>query len=162
MNSYARAVDSPTARRDAIVSLVSETRIGSQAELARYLRKRGFHATQATLSRDLRDLGIGKRPIDGKTCYALPGPPAEVFEVRGQARDLEAFVQKARVVGNLVLVMTPPGRAQGVARSIDLMAWPEAAGTIAGDDTVLVVAPGGAQARRFVDKLEEMTGKSLT
>ena len=161
MNSYAREVESPVARREAIVSLVSEIRIGSQAELAQHLRRRGFHATQATISRDLRDLGIGKRPIEGKTCYTLPGPATEVLETRRQTRDLEAFVLKARVVGNQVLVMTPSGRAQGVARSIDLMAWSEVAGTIAGDDTVLVIAPNRTQAKRFVGKLEEMTGRSL-
>ena len=160
MNSYARA-ESPEARREAIVSLVSEMRIGSQAELARHLRRRGFHATQATLSRDLRDLGIGKRPIDGRTSYALPAPASEVLEMPRRGMDVQAFVQRARLVGNLALVMTPPGRAQGVARSIDLMNRPEVAGTIAGDDTVLVIAPTGAQAKRFVEMLEELTGKPL-
>ena len=161
MNSYARAVESPEARREAIVTLVSEMRIGSQAELARHLRRRGFHATQATLSRDLRDLGIGKRPIEGRTSYALPGPASEVLENPGRGADMQAFVRRTRLVGNLALVLTPPGRAAGVARSIDLMAWSEVAGTIAGDDTVLVIATSRAQAKRFVEKMEELTGKPL-
>jgi len=160
MNSYARVLD-PDARREAIVSLVSSMRIGSQAELARHLRRRGFTATQATLSRDLRDLGIGKRPIDGRTSYVLNAPASEILEAPRRSMDMQAFVQRARVVGNLALVMTPPGRAQGVARSIDLMGWKEVAGTIAGDDTVLVIAATHTQAKRFVEMMEELTGKPL-
>ena len=144
------------------MALVSEENIGSQAELARLLRQRGIRATQATLSRDLRDLGIGKRPVSGRTSYTLPAPAGDVIDVPRRRMEIEAFIRKARRVGNLALVRTPPGNAQGVARSIDLMAWPEVAGTIAGDDTILVVTIGPAKARHFVKRLEAMTGRSLT
>ncbi len=162
MNVYAPPVEGAAARREAIVDLVSEHRVGSQAELAKLLRRRGIRATQATLSRDLRELGIGKRPVEGRTVYALPAPAGEVIDAPRRRIGIETFVRTARGVGNLVLVRTPPGNAQGVARSIDVMGWNEVAGTIAGDDTILVVTGSAAQARRFLGKLEKMTGRGLT
>jgi len=164
MNTYAKrrpVEDDAVARREAIVDLVSRLRIASQAELARHLRKRGFHATQATLSRDLRALGIGKRPQQGGASYALPAPARDLLDTRRQQLEFEAFVQRVRVVGNLVLVRTPPGNAHGVGRAIDLLDWPEIAGSLAGDDTVLVVTEDRTQAQRFRHRLEELTGRTL-
>lgn len=158
MNDHARrrqpTEDDAAARRAAIVALVSEARIGSQAELVRLLGRRGYATTQATLSRDLRGLGIGKRPApDGRAVYALPGPARDHLGLDRQQLELEAFVQEVRVVGNLALVRTPPGNAAGVARAIDLFEWAEVAGTLAGDDTILVVTPDAAQARQFRNRL---------
>lgn len=157
----AAADEDPTARRQAIVELVSGQRIHSQAELRRHLARRGFHATQATLSRDLRSLGVGKVPVEGRPCYVLPGPQRDVLDARRQQLEIEAFVQEVRLVQNLVIVRTPPGNAHGVARAIDLMDWPEVAGTLAGDDTILVVAGSVAGARGFRRRLEEQAGRRL-
>lgn len=164
MKSYAlrrSAEDDVTARRETIVDLVSRLRIASQADLARHLRKRGFHATQATLSRDLRSLGIGKQPTAEGVFYVLPVPARDVLDTRRQQFELEAFVRELRVVGNLVLIRTPPGNAHGLGRAIDLLGWPEIAGSLAGDDTVLVVAPDRSQALRFRRRLEDLTGRSF-
>lgn len=164
MNTYAKrrnVEEDAVARREAIVDLVSRQRIASQGELARHLRKRGFHATQATLSRDLRALGIGKRPLEDGAAYTLPVPARDVLDARRQQLEFEAFVQHVRIVNNLVLVRTPPGNAHGVGRAIDLLDWPEIAGSLAGDDTVLVVTEDRSQALRFRHRLEEMTGRSF-
>src|SRR5262249_26233129 len=112
MNSYPQAgpqvAGLVSRRRDAIVALISDRRVTSQAELARLLRKRGFRATQATLSRDLTSLGIGKRPSPEGAAYALPSAPSDVLDTRRRQLEIDAFIQDIRVVGNLVLVRTPP------------------------------------------------------
>jgi transcriptional regulator of arginine metabolism len=155
-------IDEAAARRDAIVSLVSESRVGSQAELARLLRKRGHTATQATLSRDLRVLGIGKRPgTDGRTAYALPTAARDLLARDRQQLEIEAFVQDVLVVGNLALVRTPPGNANGVARAIDLLDWAEVSGTLAGDDTILIVAADATRAQRFRRRLLSMARREI-
>jgi transcriptional regulator of arginine metabolism len=166
MNTYAlrRGGDEEDviARREAIVDIVSRQRIASQAELARWLHKRGFHATQATLSRDLRNLGIGKQPSEQGTHYVLPGPARDVVDARRQQIEISAFVQSVRLVGNLVIVRTPPGHAHGVARAIDLLGWTEVAGTLAGDDTILIVTEDKSTAQRFRRRLGETAGRSLS
>jgi transcriptional regulator of arginine metabolism len=164
MNTYAArslVEEDAVARREAIVEIVSEHRIASQADLARRLRKRGFQATQATLSRDLKSLGIGKLPSESGSYYALPTVARDVLDTRRQQLEIEAFVQTVTVVQNLVLVRTPPGHAHGVARAIDLLGWSEVAGTLAGDDTILIVAPDKTQALRFRRRLGELSGRDL-
>src|SRR5262245_59757659 len=141
--------DGAAARREAIVAIVNERHVGSQDELVRFLRQRGIRATQATLSRDLRSLGIGRMPTDEGPRYVLPGPSRDVLDAPRRQLELTAFVQKARIVGNLVIVRTPPGNAHGVARAVDLLDWTEVAGTVAGDDTVLVVSETPASAKAF-------------
>src|SRR5437867_4804587 len=131
-----RADADAVSRRQAIAQLVSAQRISSQAELSRLLRRRGFHATQATLSRDLKVLGVGKVPLDGAKYYVLPAPSHELLDARRQRLEIETFVQEVKVVQNLALVRTPPGNAHGVARAIDLLGWREVEGTLAGDDTI--------------------------
>jgi len=117
--------------------------------------------TQATLSRDLRVLGASKRPdASGRTVYVLPGPPTEVLDRERQALDLRAFVNEVRSAGNLVIVRTPPGHANGVARAIDLADIPGVVGSVAGDDTVLVVGEDAAAARRFKRHLESLVGQA--
>jgi transcriptional regulator of arginine metabolism len=140
-----------------VAELIASRRIGSQAELARLVRARGIRATQATLSRDLKSLGIGKVPAAGGAyLYVLPAPPVEAPDRDLQNMEIRAFVLEARTVGNLVLVFTPPGNATGVSRAIDLMKWPEVEGTVAGDDTILVVsrtARSAAALRRRLDRI---------
>lgn len=166
MNNHAArrpavADEDPTARRQAIVELISGLRIRSQAELKRHLVRRGFHTTQATLSRDLRSLGVGKVPIEGRTCYVLPGPQRDILDAKRQQLEFEAFVQEVRLVQNLAIVRTPPGNAHGLARAIDLLGWSEVAGTLAGDDTILVIAGSAAEAQTFRRKLGERAGRKF-
>jgi transcriptional regulator of arginine metabolism len=157
-----RGEEDGVSRRQTIVEILSERRISSQAELARLLQRRGFHATQATLSRDLKSLGVGKVPVDGKTYYMLPLPPREVLDVHRQRLEIEAFVQEVKPVQNLVIVRTPPGNAHGVARALDLLGWSEVEATLAGDDTILVVTQTSATAARFCRKLAELAKRRLS
>ncbi len=159
-----RAASEPdsTGRRRSIVELVSRQPVRSQDELAGLLREQGFLATQATLSRDLKALGIGKAPgPDGSSVYALPQAPREVVDKGRQRLELEAFVHSVKVIQNLVLVQTPPGNGQGVGRAIDSYRWPELEGSVAGDDTVLVVTRSPARARRFRERLEAEAGRTF-
>jgi len=157
-NKYA---DPTLARRQAVAELVSRGQVKNQRDLVRLLRQRGLAATQATVSRDLKSLGIGKRPTrGGAAVYTVPLPPRDVLDERRQQLEIQTFVQEVRVVGNLVLVRTPPGNGHGVGRAIDLQEWPEVEGTIAGDDTILVVTRSLQRAARFHARLRAMAGRS--
>jgi transcriptional regulator of arginine metabolism len=140
-------------RRDAIVRVVREEPVRSQEELQRLLAERGFGATQPTLSRDVRELGLVKTPRG----YALPGAPDPGLDAQRRAgrleRALSESVLSVRVAGSLVVLKTPPAGAHPVARVVDEAALPEAIGTIAGDDTVFVAAAGAASARALAARL---------
>ena len=149
-------------RRQIVAEVVAAGKVGSQAELAKLVRARGVRVTQATLSRDLKSLGIGKVPAqEGAYVYVLPGAPTELLDLDRQRMEIEAFVQGVRSVGNLVLVHTPPGNATGVARAIDLMRWPEVEGTIAGDDTILIVTRSSRSAGSFRRRVAAIAGRSF-
>lgn len=122
-------------RHFAIKEIITSTPIGSQEGLARALYKRGIHVTQATLSRDLNDLGIIRVPTRGRIQYALPGEPREDQLRSIVSREVVAIKANESVI----LINTIPGRAQGVARFLDSQDDTEILGTVAGDDTVIVV-----------------------
>ncbi|MGH7724938.1 MAG: arginine repressor [Candidatus Eiseniibacteriota bacterium] len=144
-------------RLTALTQLLSERRFTSQEALARALGRQGHDVTQATLSRDLRVLGVGKGPgPDGATFYALPTPAVEAFDRARMRLDLQAFVNAVDVAENLVVVKTPPGHANGVGRAIDLLAFPGTLGSVAGDDTLLVVMRDTKHARRFKHHLDDL------
>lgn len=125
----------------------------------RALGKAGVEVTQATLSRDLRSLGVIRRPdTEGRPVYELPGPPTEALDRQRQILDLKAFVNEVRVAQNLLIVRTPPGHANGVARAIDLSGHPGFVGSVAGDDTILVVMEDAASARALRRQLELLAG----
>lgn len=148
------------ARHARIVALLQRTPVRSQAELARLLAADGILVTQATLSRDLEELGAVKVRIgDGPPAYAVPGEneprrrpvgfgsdnPAEVPGGDARlARLLEELLVSAEAGGDLVVVRTPPGGAHLLGSALDRAALPTVMGTIAGDDTVLLVCrPSG-------------------
>ena len=145
-----RPTSDRSARHDAIARLVRSRRVQSQSELQGLLRTSGVDANQATLSRDLRELGATKGP-DG---YALPGAgePAGADELTRMARQ---WLQSATAAGNLVVLRTPPAGSQPLAIAIDREPPPEVVGTLGGDDTVLVICPDEQAARRFAADLEE-------
>jgi len=150
----------PRSRRLTLLAqLLSGRRFSSQEELARALSRSGVTVTQATLSRDLRSLGVGKRPgPDGRAIYELPSPAAEALDRQRQLLDLRAFVNEVRIAQNLAVVRTPPGHANGVARAIDLAEFEDLVGTVPGDDTVLVILGDAATARRFKRRLDTLAG----
>ena len=152
---------SRTRRLTVLAELLSGRRFSNQEELAKALARSGVSVTQATLSRDLRSLGVGKRPgPDGRPAYELPTPPAESLDRDRQLLDLSVFVNEVRVARNLVVVRTPPGHANGVARAIDLHSFEGVVGSVAGDDTVLIVTEEDSAARRFKRRLDQLSGSA--
>jgi transcriptional regulator of arginine metabolism len=121
-------------RRTRLRELVAQHAVSSQAELVELLARDGLQATQATVSRDLDELGITKaRGADGRVSYTLPEMPA-------LAQALRQFVLAIESSANLAVVRTPPGTAAAVAIAIDGADVPGVLATLQGDDTVLVVA----------------------
>jgi len=146
-----------TRRLTALSQLLSERRFTSQEELGRALAHAGFAVTQATLSRDLKSLGAGKRAgQDGRTVYDLPAPAVELFDRQRQRIDLAAFVNDVHTAQNLVVIKTPPGHANGVGRAIDLLEFPGTLGSVAGDDTLLVVMAASAAAKKLKRHLDSL------
>jgi transcriptional regulator of arginine metabolism len=136
-----------TARHARITSLIRQRAVRSQTELAELLAAEGVQVTQATLSRDLEELGAVKvRGTDGgPAAYVIPEEgkpplrPAEQAPAR-LVRLLRELLTGVDASGNLVVLRTPPGAAQFLASALDRSGLPEVVGTIAGDDTILVVA----------------------
>jgi len=139
-------------RREALRAVLSETKIGNQATLLRELENRGFRVTQATVSRDLRELGIIRvRTAGGGFRYErieTPDPATSLDRLRALAR---AAIRGVKGTGSLVLIKTVPGGAAGIASLIDGLEQPEILGTVAGDDTILVVV-NGEEKRAHVEK----------
>ncbi len=130
-------------RQRAILTLVATRPVRSQEELAASLESQGFETTQATISRDIKDLGLVKVPLrngsseNGQFKYVLPSPSMQ-FTSRLH-RVVSELVTGIDGSGNLIVLRTPPGSAMMVASAIDEAAWPEILGTIGGDDTILVI-----------------------
>jgi transcriptional regulator of arginine metabolism len=144
-----------------LAQLLGERQFSSQEELALALARARMPVTQATLSRDLRSLGVGKGPgPKGKPVYRLPGPATETLDRQRQLLDLRAFVNEIRIAQNLAVVRTPPGHANGVARAIDLLSFDHLVGSVAGDDTVLVIMNDRASALRFKRHIEGLATRT--
>lgn len=147
-------------RRTEIRRLVRESRIRSQDELLALLRRRGFRVTQPTLSRDLREMEIVKTP-GGYVCpedfQDAPVPAAVAASPETREERLAQAMREAAIsveaAGTLVVLRTPPAAANALARVIDQADLSDAAGTVAGDDTVFVAARGEAAARRLAGLL---------
>lgn len=129
----------------------------SQAALAGALAEAGFETTQATVSRDLRDLGAVKIPDpQGGSRYALPDQETDPGGKRALVRTLAEFAQLIVAAGNLVVIKTPPGAAQVVAGAVDHAGVDGVIGTVAGDDTLFIAVTDEVGARRVAAKLESM------
>ena len=140
-------------RHSAIRELVGSSLVSNQDELRRKLRRRGFEVTQATLSRDIHELHISKGPGG----YTLPngnGNGSQAGNSRpAVAEVMESFGLQVRRAMNQVVVRTVMSGAQPVAASIDYEEWPEVVGTIAGDDTVLVICEDARHATEVESRL---------
>lgn len=133
-------------RQQAILKLVRTRHLHTQEQLADELRAAGFDATQVTLSRDIRDLGLVKTGQGYQQLDSVPHSP-NVEAVVAE------FLAEARAAQNLLVLKTAPASASPLAAALDGAAWPEVVGTIAGDDTVLVIAPDAATAESLRRKL---------
>lgn len=144
-------------RHAVILELVREHRVASQEALRERLAARGIEVAQATLSRDIRELGLVKVPDDdGGSVYTLPAGFTDPTPTL--ARLLPSLYLGADGVGNLLIVKTLIGCAQPIAAGIDWEEWPEVVGTIAGDDTVLVILRDPARRDAVTRRLEELAG----
>jgi len=157
MTAAARVPLTKTARQAKIVSLLEQHEVRSQTELAELLAAEGLQVTQGTLSRDLVEVGaLRVRGADGHLIYAVPGDGGDRTPHAGEFASFEGRLARlcaevlvsAEASANLVVLRTPPGAAQYLASAIDRVAWPAVLGTIAGDDTVLLITadPDGGRA----------------
>lgn len=137
-----------TARQATITELISAGHIRSQTELADLLAERGIRVSQGTVSKDLLELGATRiRTEDGSLVYAVPGEGGDRSAQAGVSQAAEQRLARlcgellvsAQTSANLIVLRTPPGAAQYLASAIDKAAWPSILGTIAGDDTVLII-----------------------
>jgi transcriptional regulator of arginine metabolism len=142
-------------RQRVLETLLRSRQVSSQARLLDLLRVQGFDATQATVSRDLEELGATKvRAPDGQLVYALPDADPSPQVSRDQlSQVLSMFMLSAVPSGNLVVLRTPPGHAQALASAMDRAGLPDVAGTVAGDDTVLVVCADRTSGRTMARQL---------
>ena len=153
------AVAQQQARRRAIAELLERETITRQVELVRLLRAEGYEATQSSVSRDLKDLGVAKLT----TGYELPQSDQTPDDDAQTLQLVAEFVRELKVAGpNLLVVATAIGAAQRVALTLDRVAWPEIVGTLSGDDTIFVATAGAAQQRRLVTRLREHLGKAMS
>ena len=132
-------------RQGAILRLVQDHPVSTQEELAEALRQEGLDAVQATISRDIAQLGLVKvRDQAGRLVYALPGG-ADLDRLSELTSALRRWAMSLDASGNLLVVHTPPGHANALAQAIDQARLPDVLGTIAGDDTITVIAREGVQ-----------------
>ena len=141
-------------RHAAIRELLQRASVANQDVLRRRLAERGIRVTQATLSRDIHEMRLSKGPLG----YALPTNAEEEDEQPGIREVLHSFGLEARAAGNLIVIITLTGGAQPIAAGIDYEDWPEVVGTIAGDDTVLVICPDISQAKIVQTRVNEYIG----
>jgi len=145
-------------RQRAIRDLVETRPIRTQQELAAALRERGFRTTQATISRDVAELGLVKAGRGGTSAYALPARLREAEasgeeRIRTLLRDMPVEIREA---GTMLVLRTLPGSAHPLAAALDRARWPEVVGSIAGDDTVFVAFTDRRSLARVRRRLEEI------
>lgn len=143
-------------RQRLVASLVERKRLGTQLELIEALASAGCRVTQATVSRDVRELGIVKTPDPlGRTRYSLPSPAGRVDPRELLDKLLAQFGRSAVAAQNVVVVQCEIGSAPAIARALDRLAHPLVVGTLAGDDTCLVVSADARRARTLASELAE-------
>ena len=153
-------MSSKVQRQQAIVRLVAQHEVTNQPQLVELLADEGINATQATVSRDLDDLGAVKvRVPGGATVYAVPELAPERLAPLGQLRRVMGeWVAEIARSGNLVVLRTPPGCAHVVASALDRSGLDGLIGTVAGDDTLLCVAAEDTGGEALAERLRELSG----
>jgi transcriptional regulator of arginine metabolism len=141
------------ARRTMLAKIIREQSVGRQTELVALLRKLGHVATQSSVSRDLRELGVAKMGDR----YVLP---EAALQPKNDFSTLKQFVNARLTAGtNLTVLKTSIGSAQSVAVAIDTARWPEVIGTISGDDTIFIATAGADAQRKLADRLLAIFGR---
>ena len=151
---------SKSQRQHLLAKILEEQAVSSQAKLVELLKAEGIDVTQATLSRDLEELGAVKVRVPvGDSIYAVPDNPTErVLPVDYLRRVLGEWLVEVSVSNNIVVLRTPPGSAHVVASAVDRASLPEIIGTVAGDDTVILVAASDTTGEKVSEKLKDLGG----
>jgi transcriptional regulator of arginine metabolism len=150
----AAELNAQTLRRDAIVRILRQNAVARQAELVALLHREGYDATQSSVSRDLRELGV----VKGADRYLLPA--VEDALTPSHFETVRTFVKGYRAAGPALTVMrTTIGGAQSVAAALDKARWPEIVGTIAGDDTIFIATESSKAQRRLHEHLRQTFGR---
>ena len=144
---------SKKARQVRILEVARKHPVRSQEEFAALLKREDVDVTQATLSRDIRDLGL----VKVRGCYRVPGevtsvPPDDVLR-----RAFEQFLVRTAVSGNILMVRTSPGNAHSIGVVLDAAQWPEVLGTVAGDDTVFVLLRSNSRGKKVLERIRELS-----
>ena len=143
-----------TLRQKAILDMLEKGPVANQEDLQRALKKLGFDVGQATLSRDIHELGLAK----SSGGYAFPQGELSVEPALPPvSRLVREFVLDVRAAQNLLVIKTAVGSAQPVAAALDSEAWPEAVGSIAGDDTILIICAEKKSASQLAARIQGMT-----
>ncbi len=143
-------------RQVAILEIISRQNIETQEELANALQQRGIRATQATVSRDIKELRLAKvMTTAGVSKYAAP-EKGEMSVTDRFIRILSDSLQSAEYAGSMVVIKTLSGSAGVAAEALDSLEWPEALGTIAGDNTIFMVARGEKEAADITERIREL------
>jgi transcriptional regulator of arginine metabolism len=151
---------SKTQRQHRVIQILEQNAVSSQGQLVQLLAEVGVEATQATASRDLEEIGAVKvRAAGGDSVYAVPELPKDrVAPEEHLRRVLGDWVVEVAASANLVVVRTPPGSAHVVASALDRAALSEIVGTVAGDDTILVVAAERVGGIKLARRLRNLAG----
>ena len=140
-------------RRTQIVDLLRNEAVGTQEDLRRKLARRRIHVTQATVSRDIEELGLVKT----RSGYRLPEAEEPIAPIQPTLPIvLKEFLTDVRQAANLVILKTRPGNAHSVAVALDADPWAEVVGTVAGDDTIFVATPSSRQAEAIRKRIREL------
>lgn len=143
-------------RHNAIREIVAAKRVANQDQLRRQLAKRGWEVTQSTLSRDLRELRLARIPDEkGQARYTFSEPASSDGDARRLEAMLPQFIVGVEAVQVMIVVRTVASGAQPVAEALDYAAWPDIAGTIAGDNTVLIICRSIAGRERALRRLHD-------
>ena len=158
VNAPPAVVDSRSRRQKALSDLLRIETIGSQEEVTERLKQQGFEVTQATVSRDLVQLGAIKVKKGGSTAYALPDQIGSSDWAAGRLqRIFSEWVQSVEAAGNLLVLKTPPGSAHLVGLALDQARLDEVAGTICGDDTLFVAVRDGFDAALTAERFRAIS-----
>lgn len=145
-------------RHAAILQIVSQHQVANQERLRELLEKEGFDVTQATLSRDIREIGLLKMSDESGSYYAAP--QEELLPAPQLTPLVPSLLLRSDGVGTFLVLRTPVGSASALAAALDHEDWPEVIGSIAGDDTVLFICKTVADRQKLARRIEELAGKS--
>ncbi len=143
-------------RQKRILELIKEFNINTQEELVNLLKENGFDVTQATVSRDIKELGLIKVATDDNSYkYFAAAPPKHGLNTNRLKRLLQDSATNIDHSENLIVIKTLPGVANAIASCIDHIQWPEIIGTVAGDDTILIVVKPKEAVKDIIEKLHK-------